>query len=377
MALLGPRQCGKTTLARTLVSEEHINYFDLEDPRTLQRLADPMLALGALRGTVVLDEIQRRPDIFPMLRVLADRPRTPARFLILGSASPDLLRQSSESLAGRIEYIYMQGFSTQEVGADAVDKHWLRGGFPRSYLARTDTDSLAWRRHFIRSFVERDLPAFGHDIDGLALQRLWAMAAHYHGQILNTSNLARSLAISDQSVRRYIQLLEGFFLLRTLKPWHSNLRKREVKAPKLYFADSGLLHAQLGLITRAELVRHPALGASWEGYALTQTIRTHRDCEAYFWAAHSGAELDLILRHGDRMVGVEFKHSDAPQLSAAQYGLVSELGLDHLYAVYPQGHRYPMAQNVTAVPLGEWLMAGPWLPARVSRPRRKPKRELP
>ena len=282
VALIGPRQCGKTTLARQIVPPDSLNYFDLEDPASLARLAEPMTALAGLRGVVVIDEIQRRPELFAVLRVLADRRPLPARFLILGSATPGLLRQSSESLAGRLEVVPLTGFSLAEVEARTVNRHWQRGGFPLAYLAKSQADSLFWRRQFIQSFLERDLPQLGVTIPAPALLRFWTMLAHYHGQIWNAAEPARSLGVSEPTVRRYLDLLTGLIMVRQLPPWHENLKKRQVKAPKVFIRDSGLLHQLLGIRTEAELLAHPKCGASWEGYAIEETLKAVQPDEVYF-----------------------------------------------------------------------------------------------
>jgi predicted AAA+ superfamily ATPase len=289
VTLLGPRQCGKTTMAREFVDAKSLNYFDLEDPVSLARLDQPDTALRPLRGLVVIDEVQRRPDLFPILRVLADRRPLPARFLILGSAGPELLQQSSESLAGRQEIVYLEGFRLADLGVKAQPRHWLRGGFPLSYTARSEADSLAWRQQFLQTFVERDLPQLGIDIPPLAVRRFWNMVAHYHAQIWNGAELARALAVSESTVRRYLDLLAGVFMLRQLPPWFENLSKRQVKAPKVYVRDSGLLHALLGIANRRDLEYHPKVGASWEGYALEEILKALAPDETYFWATHQGA----------------------------------------------------------------------------------------
>ncbi|HEX7621271.1 MAG TPA: ATP-binding protein, partial [Anaerolineales bacterium] len=270
VALIGPRQSGKTTLARQLVSPDSLNYFDLEDLTSQNRLDEPMIALSDLRGLVVIDEIQRRPDLFPVLRVLSDRVPLPARFLILGSASPDLIRTSSESLAGRIETVPISGFSLEEVGVEKMQQHWLRGGFPLSYLAANEVNSLAWRKNFIQMFLERDLPAWGVRVPAATLLRFWNMLAHYHGQTWNAGEPARSLGVSEPTVRHYLDILDGVFMVRVLQPWYANLKKRQVKAPKVYFRDSGLLHYLLGIRSDVELFNHPKSGASWEGYVIEE-----------------------------------------------------------------------------------------------------------
>src|SRR5438094_1978949 len=280
-ALYGPRQCGKTTLAREIAQSARSEYFDLEDPVSQRRLAEPMLTLGSMRGLIVIDEVQRQPDLFPVLRVLADRRPLPARFLILGSASPDLLRQSSESLAGRLETITLGGFGLEDLGARNLSRHWRRGGFPPSYLARTETDSFAWRRQFIQTFLERDLPQLGIGIPATTLLRFWTMLAHYHGNVWNAAEPARSLGVSEPTVRRYLDTLTGVFLVRQLQPWHENLQKRQVKAPKVYLRDSGLLHQLLGIPTERELLSHPKCGASWEGYAIEEALKLFAPDAAY------------------------------------------------------------------------------------------------
>jgi predicted AAA+ superfamily ATPase len=357
VALVGPRQSGKTTLARQFVAPDSINYFDLEDPLSLARLDEPMTALRDLRGLVVIDEVQRRPDLYPVLRVLADRDPLPARFLILGSAAPQFLRQPSESLAGRLETITISGFSLGEAGAQSLEPHWLRGGFPPAYLAASDADSFTWRQAFMQTLLEHDLPLLGVGAATAMLRRYWAMLAHYHGQMWNAAELARSLDISETTARRYLELLEGFFLVRVLRPWHANLRKRQVKAPKVYFRDSGLLHALLGIRTQKDLLTHPRHGASWEGYAIEETLRAVQPDEAYFWATHAGAELDLLLLKDGHRIGVEYKRVDAPRLTASMRIALPDLELERLLIIYPGPRRYSLADSVEVVPLAE-LAAG-------------------
>jgi predicted AAA+ superfamily ATPase len=335
VALLGPRQCGKTTLARALAAGRTGDYFDLESPRDDLRLAQPERALGRLRGLVVLDEIQRRADIFPVLRVLADRRPVPARFLLLGSASPDLAREVSESLAGRVEHVDLHGFNLLETGVAAADRLWVRGGFPPSFLARTEADSVAWRESFIRTFLERDIPQLGIGIPAPALRRFWTMLAHYHGQVWNASELGRSLGLSDKTVRGYLDVLTATFMARQLQPWHANVGKRQVKAPKVYLRDTGLLHALLDLGTRRALEGHPKAGASWEGFALEQVVRHYGQPPAYFWAAHGSAELDLLLFVKGRPTGFEFKYSETPRVTASMRTALRDLGLEKLYVICP------------------------------------------
>jgi predicted AAA+ superfamily ATPase len=351
VALIGPRQCGKTTLARQIVSPESSNYFDLENPISLARLDEPMTALQDLRGVVVIDEVQRKPDIFPILRVLADRESLPARFLILGSASPALLRQSSESLAGRITTISMSGFNLDEVGFNLQNQHWHRGGFPRSFLAKTDKDSLAWRKDFVQTFLERDVPQFGIKIPATSLFRFWNVAAHYHGQIWNAAEAARTLNISENTARSYMDLMQDLFMIRQLQPWFSNLGKRQVKSRKIYFRDTGLLHYLLGIKTEDELVLHPRLGASWEGYAIEEIIKAAKPDDVYFWSTHSGAELDLLLIKDNQRIGVECKRMDAPKLTSSMRTAMQDLELDKMVVVYPGSQSYSLAEAITAAPL--------------------------
>lgn len=351
VALIGPRQCGKTTLAREWVEVDSPHYFDLEDPVSLARLDEPMTALRDLRELVVIDEVQRRPELFPILRVLADRQPLSARFLVLGSASPELLRQSSESLAGRLESVVMGGFSLAEVGVEARTRHWLRGGFPLSFLAGTETNSWAWRKNFVQTFLERDLPQAGITIPAIALLRFWTMLAHYHGQLWNAAEPARSLGVSEPTVRRYLDLLSGMFMIRQLPPWHANLKKRQVKAPKIYFRDTGLLHQLLGIRSEQELLSHPKCGASWEGYVIEETLKALEPDEAWFWATHNGAEIDLILLKDGQRLGVECKRVDAPRLTPSMRMALEDLKLERIAVVYPGTRRYRLAERVEAVPL--------------------------
>ena len=357
VALLGPRQCGKTTLAREFVSADSPNYFDLEDPTSLARLAEPETSLRPLKGLVVIDEVQRRPELFPILRVLADRRPLPARFLLLGSAAPELLRQASESLAGRIETVPLEGFRLADLGAGAQPRHWLRGGFPLAFTARSDADSFAWRRQFLQTFLERDLPQLGLGTPSAALHRFWSMVAHYHGQIWNAADPARALGVNESTVRRYLDLMTGVFMVRQLPPWFENLGKRQVKAPKVYVRDSGLLHALLGLGTQRDLEHHPKLGASWEGYAVEEVLKALRPDEAYFWATHNGAEIDLLLFKGGKRIGVECKRADAPTFTPSMRIALTDLKLDQLIVVYPGERRYRLDKRVEVVPLAELVGA--------------------
>jgi hypothetical protein len=349
--LTGPRQSGKTTLARELLHEDSANYFDLEDPVSLARLEEPRTALEPLRGLVVIDEIQRRPDLFPILRVLADRRKQPARFLILGSASGDLLRQSSESLAGRMERIEIGGFTLEELGPESAEKLWRRGGFPLSYLARTEDDSLTWRKQFFQALLERDLPQWGVRVPAVALLRFWTMVAHYHGQIWNAAEPARALGVNPSTTRRHLDLLTDALMVRQLQPWHANLGKRQIKSPKVYVRDSGLLHQLLGLGSEKALLSHPKLGASWEGFVIEQALACEPHDEAWFWATHQGAEIDLLLRRGDRLLGIECKRADAPKLSPSIRIALDDLGIERVAVVYPGARRYALGEHVEAVPV--------------------------
>ncbi|TPW19097.1 MAG: ATPase-like protein [Elusimicrobia bacterium] len=354
VGILGARQVGKTTLALAAARGARLAArFDLEDPRDLARLQEPMAALEGLRGLVIIDEIQRRPELFPALRVLADRPRRPARFLILGSASPSLLRQSSESLAGRVGYHRMGGFDLLEVGPSRLDALWLRGGFPRSFLAPDEESSMRWRRNFLTDFLERELPQLGIRVPAATLRRFWTMLAHYHGQVWNSSEFARSFGVADTTVRHYLDIMTDTFMLSQLLPWHENLRKRQVKAPKLYLSDPGLLHILLDIHDKADLASHPKSGASWEGFALTQVMRRlgAAPSEAYFWATHTGAELDLLIVRGRRRRGFEFKKTGAPSLTPSMRIALTDLSLESLDVIYPGAECFPLAPKIRAVGL--------------------------
>jgi len=358
VALIGPRQSGKTTLARQIEPADSANYFDLEDPASLARLEQPMTALESLRGIVVIDEIQHRPNLFPLLRVLADRKPLSARFLILGSASPEQLHQSSESLAGRLETVSVAGFSLAEVGTKSLKRHWQRGGFPLSFLARTNDNSNSWRRQFIQTFLERDLPQLGVNIPAPALLRFWTMVAHCHGGIWNSADPARSLGIGESTVRRYLDLFTKLLVVRQLHPWHENLAKRQVKSPKVYVRDTGLLHALLGIRTEKELLAHPKSGASWEGYVLEETLKAVEPDEAYFWATHQGTELDLLLLRGGKRLGIEMKRMDAPTLTASMRIALTDLKLDQLTVVYPGARSYELGPQVKVIPVSAIATAG-------------------
>jgi predicted AAA+ superfamily ATPase len=355
VAVLGARQVGKTTLARDLTRRLRgpSTRFDLEDPADVARLDDPMLALRELSGTVVLDEIQRRQSLFPVLRVLADRSPRRARFLLLGSASPELLRHSSETLAGRIAYYELPGLSLDEVGQRNLEKLWLRGGFPASYLARSDSHSSEWRRNFVRTFLERDIPQLGTSVPGPTLRRFWAMLAHAHGNVWNGSEFGRAFGVASTTVKRYLDLLSGAFVVRQLPPWSANLGKRQVKAPKLYVTDSGLLHSLLDLRTRGELDRHPKVGASWEGFALQQVVSRlgARPEECYFWATHAGAELDLLVVRGSKRLGFEFKRTVAPKVTRSMLVAREDHGLRSPRVVPAGDESFPLRRGIEALAL--------------------------
>lgn len=350
VALLGPRQCGKTTLARMFVPPKAATYFDLEDPVDSMKMSQPRNALMGLKGTVVIDEVQRQQGLFPVLRVLADRRPLPAKFLILGSASPELVRHSSESLAGRMARVVIGGFSLEEVGQRALERHWLRGGLPLSFLARSDKESFAWRKDYIQSFIERDLPAHGVSLPPMTIFRYWTMLAHYHGQVFVASEIAKSLGISEMTVKRYLDVLSGVFMIRQLQPWHANIKKRQVKAPKIYFRDTGILHGLLGIRSFKELSSHPKYGSSWEGYAIEEVIRSVKPDEVYFWATHNGAEIDLVLSKSGHRYGVEFKRADAPTLTPSMRIALEDLKLERIAVIYPGEKRYALHKKVNAVP---------------------------
>lgn len=369
VVLNGPRQSGKSTLAQQFLSRQSPNYFDLEYPPHAQRLEQAAHTLEHLSGLVVIDEVQLKPDLFPLLRVLMDRSNAPGQFLLLGSASPALLRQAGESLLGRVETIEVAGFDLLEVNPaagpysdDVTLRLWLRGGFPRSYLAASDEDSMVWRQQAVANHVRFDLPQFGINIAAPAMLRFWTMLAHYHGQIWSAARPAQSMGVSEPTIRRYLDTLTQTLMVRQLQPWHENLGKRQVKAPKIYFRDSGFLHALMGVPTLPALLTHPQCGASWEGFALEQVLRIARPDQAYFWATHQGAELDLLLLKGKQRIGVEFKRADAPRVSPSMRIAIDDLKLDALYVVYPGRHRYALMQGVEVVPLWALLPVGAPVP---------------
>lgn len=357
VALLGARQVGKTTLALDILQRRRGHRFDLEDSADHARLTDARLALADLDGLVVIDEVQRRPELFQTLRVLADRRPLKARFLVLGSASPDLLCQSSESLAGRIAFHTLDGFDLGEVGSRDLNRLWLRGGFPSSFLARNDDASFAWRRNFVQTFIERDLPQLGVRIPAPTISRFWVMLAHYHAQIWNASEFARSFGVSDKTVRHYLDLLASAFVVQVLPPWHANLAKRQVKSPKVYIRDTGLLHALLDIRDRRGLERHPKVGASWEAYALRQTAQRLGALpqECFFWAVHSGAEIDLLWVRGRQRWGFEFKRTSSPALSRSLMSAVEELQLQRAFVVHAGEATFPLHKKVTALAVARLL----------------------
>lgn len=353
VAVLGARQVGKTTLTRAWLgaAARGRTLFDLENPIDLARIADPMLALEGLRGVVVLDEIQRRPELFPVLRVLADRRPVRARFVLLGSASPQMLRQGSESLAGRIAYYELPGLSVREVGVRMGERLWLRGGFPRAFLARSDTQSMQWRQAFLRTFLERDLPMLGVNIAADTMRRFWTMLAHHHGQLWNASEFGRSFGVADTTVRGYLDKLTDALVVRQLKPWHENVGKRQVRSTRLYVRDSGLLHALLNLPAKADLEAHPKVGASWEGFIIEQLMQQleARTDECHFWRTHTDAELDLLVVRGHRRVGFEIKRTTAPALTPSMRSALADLKLDSLTVVHAGDASFPLAARVRAV----------------------------
>lgn len=353
VALLGPRQVGKTTLAQDVARRlgGPVSFFDLERPSDLARLDEAELVLSPLRGLVVLDEIQRRPELFPLLRVLADRRPRPARFLVLGSASANLLRQESESLAGRIAFHELLGFDASEIPPNRHDRLWLRGGFPMAYTARSDAESFAWREDFVSTFLERDLGGLGIAVPPPTLRRFWAMLAHLHGSVANWSDLGRSMGLADMTVRRYADHLESALVVEQLPPWHENISKRQVKAPKIFVRDSGLLHALWGVSTRAQLDVHPKMGASWEGFVIAQ-IRRHlraQPSRCFFWATHQGAELDLLVLDGTKKLGFEVKRTSSPKMTASMHAAMTSLSLHRLDVVHAGEHTFALGPKVRAV----------------------------
>jgi predicted AAA+ superfamily ATPase len=359
-SLLGPRQVGKTTLARAFAKGNQATFLDLENPTDLARLASPLHALESLRGLVIIDEIQRLPSLFEVLRVLADRPRRPARFLILGSADPRLVRGVSESLAGRVSHIDVGSFDLTEVGPKQMSRLWIRGGLPRSFLGKSDKASLDWRGDYIRDFLQRDLADMGITIPSTTLRRFWNMVAHYHGGIWNAAEFARSLGTSENTARHYLDILSGAWAVRALPPWFENMGKRQVRSPKVYIRDSGLLHALLGLVNMNQLMGHPKAGASWEGFVIDQILTLLGTQEGYFWGTHQGAELDLLIHHRGKRLGFEMMMSDAPSLTKSMNIAIEDLKLDRLFVVYPGRETFTLAKQVEVLPMHD-------LPTRLSR----------
>jgi predicted AAA+ superfamily ATPase len=357
-ALLGPRQCGKTTLARFIAEQEPSTIFDLENPVDARRLSSPMQALKDLSGLVIIDEVQRKPEMFELLRVLVDRPDRNARFLLLGSASPHLVKGVSESLAGRIGFVDLAGFQLWEAGVQNRDRLWIRGGFPRAFLAGSESASTQWREDFIRTFLERDIPQLGITIAAETLRRFWTMVAHYHGQVWNAAEFARSLGTAENTARRYLDILSGAYMIRVLPPWFENLKKRQVKAPKIYIRDSGLFHSLLQVSTLAELQGHPKIGASWEGFALEHIVHFFRAGDACFWATHAGAELDLMVTIAGKRHGFECKYADAPGRNRSMHIAIEDLGLEHLWVIYPGEIKYALDEKITVLPLQEIAQLG-------------------
>jgi predicted AAA+ superfamily ATPase len=353
VALLGPRQCGKTTLARQLAGTSKSTYFDLENPVDLARLSEPMTALEQLCGLIVIDEVQRRPDLFPSLRVLLDRKPIRARFLILGSASPDLLRQSSETLAGRISIVEMAGFTLEELGRHDSNRLWMRGGFPRSFLARTEAASTAWREDFIRTFLERDLAQLGVRVPSGTMRRFWTMTAHYSGGVWNSSEIGRSLGEAHTTVKRHLDALSGALVVRVLEPWFENVGKRLVKSPKVYIRDSGLLHTLLGIGDRRQLDGHPVVGGSWEGFIIEQLLSAVPKAKPYYWRTQAGAELDLLMLLKGRRIGIEIKRADAPRMTPSMASALEDLELHRLLVVYPGAVRYTLRPKVEVMSLSQ------------------------
>lgn len=350
--LLGPRQCGKTSLARRIGERWGGTYFDLEDPETPLQPSVARAVLKDLRGLVIIDEIQRQPTLFELLRVLADRPKKPARFLILGSASPDIVRGVSETLAGRVTYVEMSGFTLEETGADKWKRLWLRGGFPPSFLARDGERSYGWRINFIQSFLERDIPQLGIRVPASALRRFWTMLAHLHGQVWNAADLARAMGVKEDTARHYLDILAGAFMVRQLPPWFENTGKRVVKAPKVYFRDTGLLHALLRVKSLEQLLAYPRFGFSWEGFAMEEVIQyVQADRDSYFYKTHGGAELDLLVVRGGRRYGFEFKFEDTPRVTRSMHEVLKDLKLTKLWVVYNGDRSYPLGERLGALPL--------------------------
>lgn len=350
-AILGPRQSGKTTLAKEYAKDNPCAFFDMESPSDEAKLQNPEMFLSNIQGLIIIDEIQLKPELFPVLRVLADKYPENGRFLILGSVSPDLIKNASESLAGRIEFIELQGFNIKECGGKNWKKLWIRGGFPRSFLAESEEDSTAWREGFIRTFLQRDIPQFGITIPAPTLRRFWTMLAHSHGQILNSSELAKSMGLSDKTIKSYIDILTATYMVRQLQPWYENLKKRQVKSPKIYLRDSGLLHQLLGISDFNSLSGHPKIGSSWEGFALEQVLFKNAGVEPYYWATYSGGEIDLLIIKDGKKIGYEFKYSEIPKTSKSMFSALETLSLDEIRVIYPGGEAFPLHERIFVQPL--------------------------
>ncbi len=352
VTLLGPRQCGKTTLAHMITDRDpDYTFFDLEKAVDRRRLEAPEQALSPLTGLVVIDEIQRQPQLFETLRVLLDRPASTTRFLLLGSAAPALIKNVSETLAGRVGLVDLTGFDLTEVSVDQWQTLWQRGGFPRSYLAMDDAASALWRENFIRTFLERDIPQLGITVSSESLRRFWTMVAHYHGQVWNAAEFARALGANEGTARNYLDILQGAYMIRVLTPWHENLKKRQVKSPKIYIRDSGLLHALLELSSMVAVSGHPKLGASFEGFAIEQILSYLDTRSASFWATHGGTELDLLVTLAGKRYGFECKYSDAPGTTRAMRVAISDLQLSHLWIVYPGSEAYELDNQISVLPI--------------------------
>ena len=349
-AIMGPRQCGKTTLARAIAQSNESSIFDLEDPTDFDLLSEnPKIVLQQQKGLVILDEIQRIPELFPLLRVLADETESPRKFLILGSASPELIQKSSESLAGRVGFIHLTGFKLDEVGTENLEKLWNRGGFPRSYLTTDDQQSFLWRENFIQTFLERDISNYGFNIPAVTLRRFWLMLAHYHGQVWNGAEFARSMGVSEPTAKKYLDILTGTFMIRQLQPWHENLKKRQVKSPKIYIRDSGILHALLSLEGN-KIFTHVKVGASWEGFVIEQLLQQLKSCDYFYWRTHSGLELDLMILKGGKKLGFEIKFSESPKVTRSMHTVIENLKLDKLYLVYRGERKLMLDEKIYALP---------------------------
>ncbi len=355
VSMLGPRQCGKTTLAKMIandVSESH--FFDLEHPSEVAKLQNPLLALEDLTGLIILDEIQLMPELFPVLRVLADRKNSSATFLLLGSASPDILKKSSETLAGRVEFVPIGCFDLGEIG-QKVNELWIKGGFPKSFIAKTLNNSFSWRENFVMTFLERDLGRFGVQVSPQTMRRFWFMLAHSHGHMWNASDISRSLGISFMTAKRYVDILTNAFMVRQLQPWFENISKRQIKSPKIFIRDSGIFHYLINVKTKDELLGHPKLGASWEGFVTEQIINICGERKCYYWRTRAGAELDLLYLHGLKKIGFEMKCADSVNITKSMRIATNDLNLAHLYVIYPGNDSYRIDEDITAISISDLL----------------------